>query len=112
MSLFMKIINREIPAKIVFEDEICLAFRDISPQAPVHILLIPKKPIASMADVASSDQALLGHLMLKASAIAAQEGLSENGYRLVINTNQHGGQTVFHLHLHILGGRQMGWPPG
>lgn len=112
MSLFMKIINREIPADIVYEDDLCLAFRDVSPQAPVHILLIPKKPIASVATAEAEDQAVLGHLMLKAAHIAEEEGLKENGYRLVINTNKHGGQTVFHLHVHLLGGRQLEWPPG
>jgi len=112
MSLFMKIIKREIPADIVYEDDQCLAFRDVSPQAPIHLLIIPKKPIASMAEATAEDQALLGHLMLKAAQVAAKEGLKENGYRLVINTNRQGGQTVFHLHVHILGGRQMEWPPG
>lgn len=112
MTLFTKIINREIPADIVFEDESCLAFRDIQPQAPVHILVIPKKEIRSMADIDPSDSALLGHLMSKASAIAQEQGLAKNGYRLVINTNEHGGQSVYHLHIHILGGRQLQWPPG
>ena len=112
MSLFMKIINREIPADIVFEDDLCLAFRDVSPQAPVHILLIPKKPIVSMAEASTEDQAILGHLMIQAANIAADQGLKEDGYRLVINTNKHGGQTVFHLHIHIMGGRQLEWPPG
>lgn len=112
MSLFMKIINREIPSDIVYEDDQCLAFRDINPQAPVHLLIIPKKPIVSMAEASAEDQALLGHLMLKAAQVAADEGLKEDGYRLVINTNKQGGQVVFHLHIHILGGRQMNWPPG
>ncbi|MCB0366708.1 MAG: histidine triad nucleotide-binding protein [Bdellovibrionaceae bacterium] len=112
MSLFMKIINREIPADIVYEDEVCLAFRDITPQAPVHVLVIPKKPIPSMAEASAEDQSILGHLMIKAAHIAQEEGLKEDGYRLVINTNKHGGQTVFHLHVHLLGGRQLGWPPG
>ncbi len=111
-TIFDKIINKEIPAEIVFEDDLCLAFRDIAPQAPCHILLIPKKPIESMATVENSDKEILGHLMLKASEIAKDQGLSEEGFRLVANTNQYGGQSVYHLHFHILGGRQMTWPPG
>lgn len=112
MTLFKKIIDRQIPAKIVYEDDLCLAFRDVSPQAPTHILLIPKQEIRSMAEVRSGDQSLLGHMMVKASEIAATEGLAKDGYRLVINTNENGGQSVFHLHIHILGGRAMTWPPG
>jgi len=112
MSLFVKIINREVPAKIVYEDDQCLAFYDVNPQAPVHILIIPKKPIASISEATEEDQALLGHLMLKAAQIATDKGLKEDGYRLVINTNKQGGQVVFHLHIHLLGGRQMKWPPG
>ncbi|MEM9164145.1 MAG: histidine triad nucleotide-binding protein [Cyanobacteria bacterium P01_F01_bin.4] len=110
-TLFSKIIRREIPADIVYEDDLCLAFRDISPQAPIHILIIPKKPIVNLADAQASDQALLGHLLLTAKQVAQQQNL-ENGYRVVINTDQDGGQTVFHLHLHLLGGRALGWPPG
>jgi len=112
MTIFKKIIQREIPADIVFEDEESLAFRDIHPQAPTHILLIPKKEIPSMAELREEDQALLGHLMLKAAEIAAQQGLAEDGYRVVVNTRAYGGQTVHHLHLHILGGRPFSWPPG
>ncbi|MDX9730521.1 MAG: histidine triad nucleotide-binding protein [Bdellovibrionales bacterium] len=112
MTIFKKIIDKEIPAKIVYEDDLCLAFHDVHPQAPVHILLIPKKEIRSMAEVTPSDQATLGHMMVKATEIAKAQGLAENGFRLVINTNQDGGQTVFHLHMHILGGRALGWPPG
>lgn len=112
MTIFTKIINREIPAKIVFEDERCIAFRDINPQAPIHIVLIPKKEIPTMNDVTESDRDLLGHLMVKAPEIAKQEGFADYGYRLVVNTNAHGGQTVSHIHIHILGGRAMGWPPG
>lgn len=112
MTIFTKIINKEIPAKIVHEDELCLAFHDIQPQAPVHILLIPKKPIRSMAEVAPSDAATLGHMMVTASKIARDLGLAEKGYRLVANTNDDGGQSVHHLHFHILGGRAMQWPPG
>ena len=113
MTIFKKIIDKEMPADIVHEDEICLAFRDISPQAPTHILVIPKMEIRSMADIETgSDKAILGHLMCTASQIAEKEGLSTDGYRLVVNTNEHGGQTVFHLHIHILGGRPLTWPPG
>lgn len=111
-TIFTQIINREIPADIVYEDDFCLAFRDINPQAPVHVLLIPKKEIVSMATVETEDQAVLGHLMVKASEIASTLGLSENGYRLVVNTNEDAGQSVFHLHMHILGGRKLTWPPG
>lgn len=111
-TIFSKIIAKEIPAKIVHEDEHCLAFHDIQPQAPVHVLLIPKKPIRSMAEVTAADSSLLGHLMVTASKIAKDLGLAEDGFRVVANTNQHGGQTVYHLHIHILGGRPMAWPPG
>lgn len=110
-TIFTKIINKEIPANIVYEDELCLAFTDINPQAPVHILLIPKKEIPSLAEVQKSDQELMGHLICKASQIAKEQGL-DKGYRLVVNIKDHGGQTVFHLHFHIIGGRQLSWPPG
>ncbi|MBU7585970.1 MAG: histidine triad nucleotide-binding protein [Nostoc sp. TH1S01] len=110
-TIFGKIIRREIPANIVYEDDLALAFKDVNPQAPVHILVIPKKPIAKLADAESEDAALLGHLLLTAKRVAAEAGLT-NGYRVVINTDADGGQTVFHLHLHILGGRPMAWPPG
>ncbi|MEM7727484.1 MAG: histidine triad nucleotide-binding protein [Cyanobacteria bacterium P01_A01_bin.45] len=110
-TIFGKIIRREIPADIVYEDEQALAFRDVSPQAPIHILVIPKKPIPKLADADSDDTQLLGHLLQTVKTIAEQEGLS-NGYRVVINSGNDGGQTVYHLHLHILGGRQMKWPPG
>ncbi|HEY9815060.1 MAG TPA: histidine triad nucleotide-binding protein [Candidatus Obscuribacterales bacterium] len=110
-TLFSKIINREIPADIVYEDNLALAFRDIAPQAPVHILVIPKQPIPKLADAESQDHALMGHLLLTVKRVAEQEGLT-NGYRVVINTGADGGQTVDHLHLHILGGRAMTWPPG
>jgi histidine triad (HIT) family protein len=113
MTIFKKIIDKEIPADVVFEDEHCLAFRDISPQAPIHILLIPKKEIRSLNDLSpGEDKALLGHMMVKASEIAKNEGVGDEGYRLVINTNDMGGQTVNHLHMHILAGRPMRWPPG
>lgn len=110
-TIFSKIIRREIPTDIVYEDDLTLAFKDISPKAPVHILVIPKKPIPQLAAAESEDQALMGHLLLTAKRVAEQAGL-ENGYRLVINNGADGGQTVFHLHLHILGGRPMEWPPG
>ncbi|MGQ4647494.1 HIT domain-containing protein [Lyngbya aestuarii] len=110
-TIFSKIIRKEIPADIVYEDDLVLAFKDIAPQAPVHILLIPKKPLPQLATAESEDHALMGHLLLTAKRIAQQAGLS-NGYRLVINNGSDGGQTVDHLHLHILGGRQMNWPPG
>jgi histidine triad (HIT) family protein len=111
-TIFERIIEREIPASIVYEDDLVLAFRDINPQAPTHVVLIPKKPIARIAEAQPGDQALLGHLMLKAAAVAEAVGLTESGYRLVINNGPDGGETVPHLHVHILGGRQLGWPPG
>jgi histidine triad (HIT) family protein len=110
-TIFSKIIRKEIPADIVYEDDLALAFRDISPQAPVHILVIPKQPIESLATAAPSDRDLLGHLLLVVQTIAQQQGLS-NGYRTVMNTGNDGGQTVYHLHIHILGGRSLAWPPG
>jgi histidine triad (HIT) family protein len=112
MTIFTKIMNREIPANIVYEDEKCLAFRDINPQAPVHILLIPKIEIPTMNDVTASDQDVLGHLLVIAPQIAKKAGIAEKGYRLVVNTNPHAGQTVSHIHIHIIGGRPMNWPPG
>jgi histidine triad (HIT) family protein len=110
-TIFGKIIRREIPADIVYEDDLALAFKDVQPQAPVHILVIPKKPIVKLADVQESDRDLLGHLLLTAKRVAEEAGLT-NGYRVVINTDSDGGQSVYHLHLHILGGRHMTWPPG
>lgn len=112
MTIFKKIIDGEIPADKVYEDDLCVAFRDIAPQAPVHILVIPKKEIPSLAHAAGEDHALMGHLLIKAAEVARAQGLSENGYRVVINTGPDGGQAVDHLHLHILGGRPMTWPPG
>ena len=112
MTLFEKIIARQIPAKIAYEDELVLAFHDINPQAPTHVLIVPKKTIPRMALVEAPDQALLGHLLLKAAEVAATLGLKETGYRLVINNGRDGGESVPHLHCHILGGRPMGWPPG
>lgn len=110
-TLFSKIIRREIPADIVYEDDLCLGFRDITPQAPTHILVIPKKPIPKLSEAQPEDKALLGHLLYAVSEIAKEQKL-EKGYRTVINTGEDGGQTVFHLHLHLLGGRSLGWPPG
>ncbi|RME28001.1 MAG: histidine triad nucleotide-binding protein [Deltaproteobacteria bacterium] len=112
VTIFQKIIDREIPADIVFEDDEVLAFRDVNPQAPTHILVIPKKPIVSVAEAGPADAALLGRLLLVAAEIARQQGLEEGGYRLVTNVGRDGGQSVFHLHVHLLGGRPMGWPPG
>ncbi len=110
-TLFSKIIQREIPADIIYEDELCLAFKDIAPQAPLHALLIPKHGIAKLSDSTAADQAILGHLLLKAPEIAAQQGYPDC-FRLVINNGEKAGQTVFHLHLHILAGRDLSWPPG
>ena len=112
MTLFEKIIAREIPADIVFEDELCLAFRDIHPQAPVHILVIPKKIIPRLGLAEDTDGALLGHLLLTARKVASSEGLLESGFRVVINHGPHGGESVPHLHVHVLGGRPLQWPPG
>lgn len=110
-NLFLKIIERKIPANIVYEDDRCLAFKDINPQAPVHVLIIPRKVIATHADVTEADRDLLGHLHLVAARLAVQLGL-DKGYRLVLNCKEQAGQTVPHLHLHLLGGRAMTWPPG
>ncbi len=110
-TLFSKIITREIPANIIYEDEHCLAFRDINPQAPTHVLLIPKQEIPRLADAQPPDQALLGHLLLAAGKVARQLGIAD-AFRLVVNNGAEAGQTVFHLHLHILGGRPLHWPPG
>ena len=112
MTIFQKIIDGEIPADKVYEDEEVLAFRDIQPQAPTHILVIPKKPIVSIADAKEEDGAVLGRLLLVAAQVAEAEGIAESGYRLVTNIRDQGGQSVDHLHVHLLGGRQMTWPPG
>ena len=109
--LFCKIVNGDIPAEKVYEDEHALAFKDINPAAPVHILVIPKKHLSSVAHAEISDQSLLGKLLLTANRVAKEQGL-EKGFRYIINTGEQGGQTVFHLHLHILGGRPLVWPPG
>lgn len=110
-TLFSKIIDGDIPGELVYEDEQCAAFKDINPGAPVHILLVPKKPIPRLCDGQAEDQALLGHLMLTAPKIAADAGFGD-AFRLVINNGEKAGQTVFHLHLHIIAGRSLSWPPG
>lgn len=110
-TIFSRIIDRRIPADIVHEDDLCLAFRDISPQAPTHILVIPKRPIPSLADLQAADATLVGHLVVVASQVARDVGL-EKGYRLVVNCGRDGGQSVDHLHVHLLGGRALQWPPG
>ncbi len=113
MTIFKKIIDKEIPAKIVHEDEYCLAFYDVQPQAPTHILIIPKKEIRSMNDIdPKEDKELLGHLLVTAHQLGKKLGVGDDGYRLVINTNKKGGQTVYHLHMHFLAGRSLEWPPG
>ncbi len=111
-TLFQKIADKEIPAAIVYEDELCVAFRDIAPTAPVHVLLVPRKPIPDIAAATAEDAALLAHLMLKVGEIARAEGLAESGFRTVMNTGEQAGQTVPHLHIHIIGGRSLQWPPG
>lgn len=110
-TIFGRIIRREIPATIVHEDDLCLVIQDINPQAPVHLLVIPKEPIPRISQAQPEHQALLGHLLLTAQRVAQAHQLTE-GYRLVINDGSQGGQTVYHLHLHLLGGRDLGWPPG
>ena len=110
-NLFLKIIEKKIPAKIVYEDDLCLVFHDINPQAPTHVIIIPKKVIPTHADVTAADKEVLGHLHVVAQKLAADLGLVD-GYRLVINCKEAGGQTVPHLHMHLLGGRGLGWPPG
>jgi histidine triad (HIT) family protein len=112
MTLFEKIIARQIPAKIAYEDDLVLAFHDVTPQAPVHVLIVPKTPLPRIGAAEQKDQALLGHLLLKASHVAGLLGLDATGYRLVINNGRDGGESVPHLHCHILGGRAMTWPPG
>ena len=111
-TLFEKIIAREIPATIVYEDDLVLAFRDVKPQAPAHVLIVPKKVIPRIADAAPDDHKVLGHLLLKAGEVAKSLGIADTGYRLVINNGPNAGESVPHLHMHILGGRQMAWPPG
>ena len=110
-TIFGRIIRKEIPARIEHEDDLCLAFHDVAPQAPVHVLVIPKKPIPSLAEAEAGDKALLGHLVMVATHLARTLELTD-GYRLVINCGRNGGQSVDHLHVHLLGGRALGWPPG
>ena len=111
-TLFEKIIAREIPAKIVYEDELVLAFQDIKPQAPTHVLIVPKKPIPRITEARPEDGPVLGHLLLKAAALAKELGVAQSGFRLVFNNGPHAGEAVPHLHCHIIGGRKMAWPPG
>jgi histidine triad (HIT) family protein len=111
-TIFSKIIRREIPATIVYEDDDVLAFRDIQPQAPVHVLFIPKRAVPTLNDLAADDAVMIGKLVLAASAFAKREGFAEAGYRTVFNCNSDGGQSVYHIHLHLLAGRQLTWPPG
>ena len=111
-TLFEKIIAREIPATIVYEDDLVIAFRDIKPQAPTHVLIVPRKPITRMSEATSEDHKVLGHLLLKAAEVAKSLGLAQSGYRLVFNNGPDAGEAVPHLHCHILGGRHMNWPPG
>ena len=111
-DLFLKIIDGEIPADVVYEDDEVFAFRDINPQAPLHVLVIPKKHIRTLNDVSEEDEKLLGRLLNVARKIAEDEGVSDEGYRVVMNCNKGAGQTVFHIHLHLLGGRTLTWPPG
>jgi histidine triad (HIT) family protein len=111
-TIFQKIIDREIPAKLAHEDELCIAIHDINPQAPVHVLVIPKKLIPRVGEATTSDQSILGHLLLTAAALARKLDLAESGYRIVINSGPDGGETVPHLHVHLLGKRPLTWPPG
>ncbi|KAA0194580.1 hypothetical protein HAZT_HAZT004640 [Hyalella azteca] len=111
-TIFGKILRGEIPTKFIYEDEKCVAFNDVNPQAPVHFLVIPRKPIAMLSSAQDEDEQILGALLSAARKVAAQQGLADDGYRVVINNGKNGAQSVFHLHLHVLGGRQMKWPPG
>ena len=111
-TIFGMILRGEIPADIIYEDELSIAFRDIAPQADVHVLVIPRKPIRSLAGAGPQDQALLGHLLGVCATVASREGIAEDGYRVVTNIGENGGQSVDHLHFHVLGGRRLGWPPG
>ena len=111
-TIFQRIIDREVPADVVYEDDLCIAFRDIDPQAPVHCLIVPKKLISRLSEADVKDDALLGHLLLVAAKVAKLTGVSETGFRTVINCGSDGGETVPHLHVHILGGRLLQWPPG
>ncbi len=111
-TVFGKILRGEIPCKKVYEDDAVLAFDDVAPMAPVHVLIIPKQAIAGLNDVTNAHEALLGHIMATAKKVAELKGIDKSGYRVVMNTGSDGGQSVFHMHLHVLGGRQLGWPPG
>ena len=111
-TIFTKIINKEIPADILFENENVLAFRDINPQAPIHFLVIPKKEISTLNDLEETDKDIVGELFMVAKNLAKKEGIADSGYRTVFNCNEHGAQAVYHIHLHVLGGRQLNWPPG
>lgn len=110
--IFCKIINKEIPANILYEDDLVLAFKDINPVAPTHILIIPKKHIATLVDVTPEDAGIMGHIVLTAKKLASEQGLDEKGFRLVSNCKEEGGQTVYHIHFHLVGGRSFAWPPG
>jgi len=110
-TIFTKIINKEIPADILYEDDMALAFKDINPQAPVHFLVIPKKPIATVNDITADDREVVGHLSVVAAKVASDLGVAEQGFRTVMNCNEFGGQTVYHIHLHVLAGKPLGWPP-
>jgi histidine triad (HIT) family protein len=110
--IFCKIAEKNIPAKVIYEDEHAIAFEDINPQAPVHVLVIPRKHISTIIDIKDEDMSLLGHLFNVVNVIAAQKEVDKSGFRIVLNCNEEAGQTVFHIHLHVLGGRQMQWPPG
>lgn len=110
-TIFQKIIDKEIPANVVYEDELCIAFHDVNPQAPVHVLIVPKHPLERLVDAKESDQSLIGHLMLTVNRVAEQLGVSDH-FRVVINNGAEAGQSVFHLHVHLLAGRPLHWPPG
>jgi histidine triad (HIT) family protein len=110
--IFCKVVNKKVPARIIVEDDLAVAFEDVNPQAPIHVLVIPKMHISSLNEVTASERDLMGHLMLVAAKVAEIKSVHQTGYRLVINTNAQAGQTVFHVHFHVLGGRQMAWPPG
>ena len=111
-NVFARILRKELPADVLHEDDRCLVFRDVTPQAPSHFLVIPKSPLVCLADAGEGDRELLGHLLLVAAEVAREQGIAESGYRVVINNGERAGQSVFHLHLHVLGGRELSWPPG
>jgi histidine triad (HIT) family protein len=111
-NVFARILRKEIPARFLYEDGECVAFHDVSPQAPTHFLVVPKRPVRSLGDAGPADAALLGHLLLTAADLARQQGFAERGFRVVINNEAGAGQSVFHLHVHVLAGRPLGWPPG